>query len=104
MMRIYLDDERQTPEGWVRAYTVPELINLFILHGTNIEEISLDHDLGDGQQTGYDFLRWLEEKVYNQELSTLPIIKIHSANPVGRRNMELTLLSMEKGLENALSE
>ena len=27
-MKLYFDDERPTPEGWERAYTAPEAIEL----------------------------------------------------------------------------
>ncbi|WP_336511202.1 cyclic-phosphate processing receiver domain-containing protein, partial [Vibrio anguillarum] len=44
-MKVYLDDERDTPEGWVRSYWPEEVIEL--LKSGNVTEISLDHDLGD---------------------------------------------------------
>ena len=94
-MKLYLDDERIPPEGWVLVKTVPELIKLISSEET-IEQISLDHDLGDDQLTGYDFLCWLEEQVYLNKLTYLPIINIHSANPTGRINMALALRSIQK--------
>ncbi|PZP08852.1 MAG: hypothetical protein DI621_07230 [Pseudomonas protegens] len=47
-MKIYLDDERQTPQGWVRTYWPDEVIAL--LKAGGVEDISLDHDLGDDQR------------------------------------------------------
>ena len=44
-MRIYLDDERTTPEGWVRTYWPDEVIAL--LEQGGVTHVSLDHDLGD---------------------------------------------------------
>ena len=44
-MRVYLDDERNTPAGWVRVYWPDEAIAL--LEAGLVSEISLDHDLGD---------------------------------------------------------
>ncbi len=99
-IKIYLDDERSTPEGWNRFYTAEELI--FFLdddlrsHLDNIETISLDHDLGDGKKTGYNFLLWLEEKVHEDPTFPIPEIVIHSANPVGRANMARVLQSIER--------
>ena len=57
-MRIYLDDERSTPEGWTRAFWPDEVINL--LQAGGVEEVSLDHDLGDDRRgTGYDVVLWI---------------------------------------------
>ncbi|MBF4323163.1 cyclic-phosphate processing receiver domain-containing protein, partial [Vibrio anguillarum] len=61
-MKVYLDDERDTPEGWVRSYWPEEVIEL--LKSGNVTEISLDHDLGDDDHgTGYDVVLWIEEAV-----------------------------------------
>lgn len=93
-MKIYLDDERPTPEGWIRCYWPQEVISY--LQTGNVEELSLDHDLGDSEaaarelrkeRTGYDVIEWIEEMVYNNALRP-PHIKIHSANPTGRLKMQ----------------
>lgn len=42
-MRIFLDDERITPEGWVRTYWPDEVI---ALGQGEVTHVSLDHDLG----------------------------------------------------------
>ena len=61
-MKVYLDDERTTPDGWVRTYWPEEAIAL--LKTGAVTEISLDHDLGDDAHgTGYSVLLWLEEQV-----------------------------------------
>lgn len=90
-MRIYLDDIREPPQGWVLTQTPEEVIDL--LQTGSVVELSLDHDLGLGsgsaERTGYDVLRWLEEAVATGAWTfPLPEIRIHSANPVGRRRME----------------
>jgi len=99
-MKVYLDDIRDTPDGWVRVYTVPELQKL--VQDSNITVISLDHDLGDGQPTGYDFLVWLEREVGEGRIPNPPRLEIHSANPVGRQNMARAIESI-KLLTNRLS-
>jgi len=59
-MRVFLDDERTTPEGWVRVYWPDEAIAL--LESGAVEELSLDHDLGDDERgTGYDVVLWIEK-------------------------------------------
>lgn len=61
-MRVFLDDERATPDGWIRAYWPSEVIEL--LETGKVEELSLDHDLGDDERgTGYDVVLWIEEAV-----------------------------------------
>lgn len=62
-MKVYLDDERTTPEGWVRVYWPDEAIEL--LKAGQVQEISLDHDLvNDERGTGYDVVAWIEETVH----------------------------------------
>lgn len=52
-MKVFLDDERQTPEGWVRVYWPDEAIAL--LRTGEVTQISLDRDFGDDARgTGYD--------------------------------------------------
>lgn len=93
-MRVYLDDERKTPDGWVRCYWPDEVIRLIEAGG--VDEISLDHDLGDDSRgTGYDVLVWLEEKVFFGLVSP-PKIRIHSANPTGVSRMEMARQSIER--------
>ena len=86
-VKVYLDDERKTPDGWIRVYWPEEAIEL--LKTGNVEEISLDHDLGDDDHgTGYDVVLWIEEQVILNQFSP-PIIKVHSANSSARQKMEL---------------
>lgn len=89
-MKVYLDDERPTPEGWHRVYTANEAITL--LRAGVVEDISLDHDLGDDQKfgTGYDVASFIEEQAFLGEMNRVRWF-IHSANPVGRANMKAAL-------------
>lgn len=84
-MNVFLDDERPTPKGWVRAWWPGEVIELLKTHKVNI--ISLDHDLGnDSIGTGYDVVLWIEKEVALGKL-TPPIIKVHSANVPAKKKM-----------------
>ncbi|MCV6620428.1 MAG: hypothetical protein OIF51_01590 [Cellvibrionaceae bacterium] len=86
-MKVYLDDERETPEGWVRVYWPEEAIEL--LETGKVVELSLDHDLGDDDHgTGYDVVLWVEEAVATKGFVP-PKIKVHSANSSARTKMEL---------------
>jgi len=84
-MKIYLDDERITPEGWVRAYWPQEVIAL--LEQGGVTHVSLDHDLGDDERgTGYDVILWVEEAVALRGFIP-PIMTVHSANSSARQKM-----------------
>lgn len=85
-MKVYLDDERTTPEGWIRVYWPDEAIEL--LKSGDITEISLDHDLGDDERgTGYDVLLWIEEQVVLHGFVP-PKLSVQSANVSARIKME----------------
>jgi len=78
-MKVFLDDLRPAPEGWNRVYWPDEAIAL--LETGDVEELSLDHDLGDDLRgTGYDVLVWIEEAVALREFEP-PRMSVHSANP-----------------------
>ena len=76
-IKLYLDDARETPEGYVRCYTVEQCIAL--LETRIVSEVSFDNDLGEGQLEGYVALNYLEELVYNDLTFPIPKISIHSA-------------------------
>lgn len=93
-MKVYLDDVRETPEGWVRCYWPDEVIAL--LEAGGVTELSLDHDLGDDERgTGYDVVNWIEEAVVLRGFKA-PIIHVHSANPVAQQKMNAAIKSIER--------
>lgn len=93
-MRVYLDDERTTPDGWVRVYWPEEAIAL--LRQGNVTELSLDHDLGDDAHgTGYDVVVWIEEAVALDGFRP-PRIVVHSANPSARSRMEAGIVAISR--------
>jgi len=102
-IKVWLDDlcdnpshpERRTPTGFIGVKTAWDAIKL--LKNGNVEEISLDHDLGDDEVhgTGYTVSKFIEEEAFksqNGEKSIPPlVIKVHSANPVGIKKMEMSI-------------
>ena len=85
-MKVYLDDERTTPEGWTRVYWPEEAIEL--LKTGEVTHISLDHDLGDDDHgTGYDVVLWIEEAVFTKGFK-LPHMQGHSANSSAKEKMQ----------------
>ena len=98
-MKVWLDDMRPAPTGWVHVRTPEEVIEL--LRGGGVEELSLDHDLGldvgARERTGYDVLVWLEREIaLGRWAFPLPAIGVHSANPVGRKRMEQAIASIRR--------
>lgn len=94
-MKVFLDDERQTPDGWFRVYEPCQAIGM--LESGEVTHISLDHDLGDddGCGTGYDVVLWMEEKVALSDF-TPPKITVHSANPPARKRMKQGIEQIRK--------
>ena len=95
-MKLYVDDVRQAPEGWQLAKTAGTAIA--ILMRETIEELSLDHDLGDPEAgTGYDVIVWLEEKAFSGNWQHVPpVIWVHSANPIGRQRIQAGIDAIEQ--------
>lgn len=83
--RIWLDDERPAPAGWLAVRWPDEAIER--LRSNNVTHISLDHDLGDDARgTGYDVIIWVEQEMRRSGFRP-PVIDIHSANPAARARM-----------------
>ena len=93
-MKVYLDDERQTPPGFIRAYWPEEAIAM--LKTGQVDEISLDHDLGDDNHgTGYDVVLWIEEQVFMNGFVP-PDMNVHSANSSAADKMWAGIQSIER--------
>ena len=94
VIKVFLDDERPTPDGW-QSVRWPEEAISFLETGT-VTHISLDHDLGDDEHgTGYDVLLWIEEAVATRGFRP-PEITVHSANTSARKKMELGIQSIRR--------
>lgn len=93
-MKLYVDDIRIAPEGWVQAWNAREAVNF--LQTREVTHLSLDHDLGDpDEDTGYDIMCWIEIQVYHEDFP-LPEITFHTANPKGRENMQAALDAIKR--------
>lgn len=95
-MKLYIDDIRPAPEGWVQARTVTDAIRFISQFGEQITHISIDHDISyavevAGTQRPFPspenftaVARFIAEYYgcpYVHRKS--PLITIHTANPVG---------------------
>ena len=96
-MKLWIDDVRPAPEGYVWLRSVGDAKRYISSCATyaelhvpkaqcdcEIELIDIDHDAGDYAFAGGDYIKlldWLEANHYNYP------IRIHSMNPVGVANM-----------------
>lgn len=84
-MNLWLDDLRPAPAGWTWAKTVAAAKTLLATQVCH--EMSLDHDLGGNQPSGYDLVKWMAKE------NCWPICPpaVHSMNVVGRQNIEAVI-------------
>lgn len=107
-MKIWMDDTREAPEGYLWVKDVDTAISEIMRYERemdiaweyyilgyisqeevqrryevySIPEISCDNDLGEGIAEGYKLLDWLEATGRNYP------IHIHTTNPVARQRMK----------------
>lgn len=103
-MKLWLDDIRPVPEGFVWAKDYAEAIK-YLMTG-EVTYASLDHDLADAhyleanfgwmpsevkeltdEKTGYDVILWMEEN----DVWPKNGVDCHSMNPVGRTRIEAVI-------------
>lgn len=93
--KMFIDDLRTPPdETWILCKSSSEAIEYTKNNGSPIY-VSLDHDLGEDDTTMI-FLKWLIDRDIDTNGKFIPekfIWNIHSANPVGRDNMNSLLSS-----------
>ena len=94
-MKLWIDDVRPAPEGYIWLKTVNDAIRYIEIYGDYldfdnnlvdmIEMVDIDHDAGSYACYGGDYIKlldWLEATGRSYP------IHIHSMNVVGRMNME----------------
>lgn len=104
-IKLWVDDIRDPTQhgkiGWVWAKTYEEAIHYLTEY--DVTEASLDHDLGilttigqsfpedhkHYEKTGYDIVKWMVLHNIKPTNGT----HVHSANPVGAKNMRMLLQS-----------
>lgn len=94
--KVFLDDQKPVPDGWIGAKTADGA--WILLTHFAVSDLSLDHDLGHGHGSGYEVACWLETAVLERGYP-MPNVTIHSENPVGRANIQRVLDSIHRRLE-----
>lgn len=85
-MKIWLDDIRPAPEGYIWCKSVNSAKKVIESARGVISLLDIDHDLGDYAYDGGDGIKLLDWLVETQRFYP---IRIHTMNPVGRENMVL---------------
>lgn len=94
VLRIFLDDLRPAPVGWVLVKTAEECLQMLQDNQGNVSSLSLDHDLScpkEDEEHGY----WMVKRMVERGLYA-DVINLHTSNPVGRENMRMYLLNAIK--------
>ncbi len=103
-MKLYVDDIRPAPEGgWQQARTVTDAIRFLAMFGEQVDEISLDHDISyavevAGTQRPFPSPENFTAVAYYMESffkENRPKVTIHTANPVGAKEIESILKDFE---------
>ena len=84
--KIWVDDVRPAPSGYIWLKSVNSFIDYMVEHGLdNVLVVDIDHDAGDYSSDGGDYIKCLDwlESMGAEDIS----IRIHSANPVGIAKM-----------------
>lgn len=104
-LRLWLDDERPAPEGWIWCKNFVDLWVYLVDDWEQIKEISFDHDLGTdddpapARRNGTTITKWILEQLHFAGSSWQKHRwkwSVHSSNPVGRANMIANLKAMDK--------
>lgn len=103
-------------EDWIIVRNYEEFVAYYKRANTLVTHISFDHDLGEDVakelvskglskrkaraqkklcKSGYDCAKWLIEYILERKIS-LPIILIHTQNPVGRDNIKFLFDNYER--------
>lgn len=88
--KLFVDDMREIPAGWIGARTVSEAISL--LANLPVSEVSLDHDIIARADNGSSYQALAQETFkgvayYIATMSNRPKVRIHTANAGAAHSM-----------------
>lgn len=96
-MRIFLDNFKEAPIGWVHAYTAEEAIRL--LANFNVTDLSMDNEVNNGDAPGYYVLNWIENQILYSHYKP-PKIHTHATNANNFKRMSTIIDSINALVEN----
>ena len=112
-MKLYVDDIRPAPEGWQQARTATDAIRFIHQFCDQIDEISLDHDISYAVEVAgtirpfpspenFSAVARFIYVIYSMAgVDSLPKIIIHTANPVGAKELDAILSGFTVSIEPA---
>ncbi len=88
-MKLFLDDRRKAPEGFILFREVSELERFLLENADKVSVISVDYEL-NALETGLDFAVWLEEMVFTGRLKLKRDVTLvcHSSDLLLRQKIE----------------
>jgi hypothetical protein len=104
-VKVFLDDLRETPDGWKRTYWPNRTIKL--LKTGKVSHLSLDHDLGledEFRTDGYTVVEWIEREVVLNGFIPPAVMEVHSANGPGIDRMLAGIKSIKRHAKAFVTE
>ena len=88
-MKLFIDDLRPTPEGWIGTDSIKQAIEY--LQTGKVTHLSLDYDYDRNSWSikgwYWDIMKWLLDRAAENQSNCLPTYyRFHTSNPDGRRN------------------
>ena len=102
-MNIWLDDQRDAPEGWIHVHNFEEIESFMEtargLKAFYVDKMSFDYHLGHPKR-GIDVMKYLVELCGREETMRFwpKSVSFHSSDPKGVRVMKAFSESFEKEL------
>lgn len=100
MIKVFLDDVRPAPDGWVLVKSVHECVEL--LHKGGVTHLSLDNDLGPDAIDGWRVMAYLETRCAGDPDYRIPHVRFHTSNPVAKDLMARILQSIRRNFPDAV--
>lgn len=86
-MKLYVDDIRKAPKGWLLARTIDEAVRMIVRWKPT--DISLDHDIGNYDETFQSVAHLIGQMYMNDAFWADELeVSIHSDNPVGAKRLQ----------------
>lgn len=91
-MKLFLDDKRPCPKGWVHFIESNTLIEFLSMNWLKTKEVTHMSLGSDG------VLSWMEKMINSGQASYLPIIEVHSSNTTERVRMSTLIIKLDQDL------
>ena len=83
-MKIFLDDKKTAPDGWVLVTCAEDLLKLYKEQQGKVTAVSFDVDLGPCQTSGFGAASWVHKLLVANPSWPIPEMYCHSDSWMGR--------------------